>query len=131
MQSQKNPRRLLVVDDSLMNRKLLMRLLCARSFLCEEAADGQEAIGVYEAARDAGRPFDAVLLDNQMPVMDGPTCVQKLRAIGCRCLVVGVTGNVMQADVDDFVQHGADRVFGKPLDTDAFESLLATHFHPI
>jgi CheY-like chemotaxis protein len=37
---------------------------------------------VYEAARELRRPFDAVLLDNQMPVMDGPTCVKTLRAIG-------------------------------------------------
>jgi two-component system sensor histidine kinase/response regulator len=117
-----------VVDDSLTNRKLLMRLLCARGFHCESAENGQEAIGVYEAARDAGRPFDAILLDNQMPVMNGPTCVKTLRAIGCTCLVVGVTKNVMQADVDDFEKHGVDGVFSKPLDTVAFESLLASFY---
>jgi len=119
--------KLLIADDSSTNRKFLTRLLGAHGFDCEGAEDGQQALDMYEAARLAGRPFDAILLDNQMPVMDGPICAQRLRSMGCRCLVVGVTGNVLQEDVDDFLAHGVDRVFGKPLHTDAFECLLATH----
>ncbi|KAJ1390476.1 hypothetical protein B484DRAFT_408981 [Ochromonadaceae sp. CCMP2298] len=68
-----------------------------------------------------------------MPVMDGPTSVKKMRELGCTCFIVGVTGNVMQEQIDFFKEHGANAVLAKmhmgtitvhkPLDTDVFESI--------
>ena len=117
--------RILVVDDAVSNRKLLMRLLKARGFLCEQAEDGQQALDVYRALRDRGEHVDTVVMDYEMPVMDGPTATRTLRQqLGCTCLIVGVTGNLLPDDVDHFKRQGADAVLGKPLNVKAFEDML-------
>mmetsp|Transcript_25849 Transcript_25849/g.55888 ORF Transcript_25849/g.55888 Transcript_25849/m.55888 type:complete len:139 (+) Transcript_25849:1-417(+) len=63
-----------------------------------------------------------------MPVMNGPTATKHLREIGCDSYIVGVTGNVMQADVDVFIEHGANAVLAKPLRIEIFESMMLSVF---
>eukprot|EP00600_Ochromonadales_sp_CCMP1393_P000340 CAMPEP_0174983702 /NCGR_PEP_ID=MMETSP0004_2-20121128/17299_1 /TAXON_ID=420556 /ORGANISM="Ochromonas sp., Strain CCMP1393" /LENGTH=957 /DNA_ID=CAMNT_0016236001 /DNA_START=35 /DNA_END=2905 /DNA_ORIENTATION=+ len=118
------PKHLLIVDDASSNRRLLMRILTIKGYTCEDADNGQKAIDKYKEILARKGKVDAILMDFQMPVMDGPTATKHLRAMGCRCFIVGVTGNVMQDDIDHYKTHGADAVLGKPLNTDAFESLL-------
>jgi len=118
-------RRVLVVDDAVSNRKMLMRLLKARGFLCEQAEDGQQALDVYPALQDRGEHVDTIVMDYEMPVMDGPTATRALRQqLGCTCLIVGVTGNLLPDDVDYFKKQGANAVLGKPLNVRAFEEIL-------
>jgi len=117
-------RRILVVDDATSNRKLLLRILRTRNYLCEEAENGKVALDVYTAAVERGEPFDAILSDFEMPVMNGPDSVWEMRCMGCKCFIAGITGNVMQDDIDHFRKRGADSVLAKPLDTDVFESLF-------
>ena len=83
-----------------------------------EAEDGLEAIDKYEQACAAGAHFDTVLMDYEMPRMNGPTATARLRELGCWCAIIGVTGNVLPADVTFFKRHGADEVLGKPLEFD-------------
>lgn len=133
--SRKTGRRVLVVDDVSSNRKLVIRLLLRSGVeSCEQAADGQEALAAYKKARMAqclnntrnsfesvsssvtvDEPFDAILMDCEMPVMNGPTATKQLREMGCRAPIVGISGNVMPADVQMFMLHGADAVLPKPL----------------
>jgi CheY-like chemotaxis protein len=115
---------LLVVDDALSNRKLLMRILKAKGYVCSEAADGAQALEVYRTMCDQGTPPCAILMDFEMPIMNGPTATKHLREMGCNCYIMGVTGNVMQADVDVFKQHGANAVLYKPLRIEIFESMV-------
>eukprot|EP00601_Ochromonadales_sp_CCMP2298_P000035 CAMPEP_0173180008 /NCGR_PEP_ID=MMETSP1141-20130122/6460_1 /TAXON_ID=483371 /ORGANISM="non described non described, Strain CCMP2298" /LENGTH=128 /DNA_ID=CAMNT_0014102777 /DNA_START=1 /DNA_END=384 /DNA_ORIENTATION=- len=61
-----------------------------------------------------------------MPVMNGPTATKQLREMGCDSYIVGVTGNVMQADVDVFMDAGANAVLAKPLRIEIFESMMAS-----
>ncbi|KAJ1417052.1 hypothetical protein B484DRAFT_434341 [Ochromonadaceae sp. CCMP2298] len=58
-----------------------------------------------------------------MPRMNGPTATSHLREMGCDCFIIGVTGNVMQADKDVFKSAGADAVLAKPLRIEIFESM--------
>jgi len=60
-------------------------------------------------------PFDAVLMDFEMPVLNGPGATRKLRELGCTVPIVGISGNVLPADVQLFVEHGANAVLPKPL----------------
>jgi CheY-like chemotaxis protein len=64
-------------------------------------------------------------VDSEMPVLNGPGSTKMLREQGCSCYIIGVTGNVMQADVDFFKSCGVDAVFAKPLSTKLVEQLLA------
>jgi CheY-like chemotaxis protein len=57
--------------------------------------------------------------------MNGPTATKHLREMGCDCHIIGVTGNVMAADVDFFIQHGANAVLAKPLRIEIFESMVS------
>lgn len=118
------PRRVLVVDDADSNRKLLMRILTAKGYLCVGACNGQEGVDAYQTMTQQGETVDAVLMDFEMPVLDGPGATKKLRELGCQALIIGVTGNVLPADIDHFKSHGANTVLGKPLSLEAFESHL-------
>jgi CheY-like chemotaxis protein len=107
--------RVLVVDDAPVNRKLLMRLLQNQGHYCDEAEDGLVAVRQVEKAMEAGNPYDTILMDYEMPMMNGPTAAQKIRALGCDSLIVGITGNLFQEDIAFFKASGANKVLPKPL----------------
>jgi CheY-like chemotaxis protein len=115
--------RILVVDDSLMNRKLLMRLLKNRGHECDEAKDGQEAFDKVTESLQRDNCYDTILMDYEMPVMDGPTASMEIRALGCDSFIVGITGNVLPEDVAHFRRCGANCVFPKPIQMEALEGI--------
>jgi signal transduction histidine kinase len=88
----------LVVDDSRLNRKMLLKCLISRGHVCTEAGDGLEAIEAVKkrighTTGCRGKPFDAILMDFVMPNMDGPTATKEIRALGYTAPIFGVTGN--------------------------------------
>jgi CheY-like chemotaxis protein len=108
--------RVLVVDDAVLNRKLLSRLLQNRGHVCDLAENGQEAVDLVHQSMTDGRPYDCILLDGVMPVMDGPTAATHIRLdLGCDTFIVGITGNVMPEDIDHFKHCGANGVLPKPV----------------
>jgi len=113
-----------VVDDAISNRKMLIRILAANGYVCEQAEDGQQAIDVYRASLASGHPFDAVIMDFEMPVMNGPSAAKALREMGCTVPVLGVTGNLLPEDVKYYKEQGANDVFGKPLNLARFEEFM-------
>ncbi|KAJ1426447.1 CheY-like superfamily [Ochromonadaceae sp. CCMP2298] len=115
---------MLVLDDAVSNRKLLMRIFRLKGFVCEEAYDGQDALQKYANMCAQGTPPAAILMDFEMPVLNGPSATRLLREQGCSCLIIGVTGNVMRADKDFFISCGADAVFAKPINAEIVMTLL-------
>ena len=110
----KCPRTVLVVDDVQSNRKLLARLLTKNGDRCEMAVDGEDCLDKVASASEEGRRYDIILLDYEMPNLNGPDCAKRLRASGCCSLIVGLTGNCLQEDVMHFKSCGADDVLPKP-----------------
>ena len=81
-----------------------------------EADDGSTALDIMRRESAAGKGFDMVLMDYVMVHMNGPEAVQIMRTeLGYRGLVVGITGNALPEDLDNFRDHGADKVITKPL----------------
>eukprot|EP00536_Pseudo-nitzschia_multiseries_P006328 jgi/Psemu1/255303/estExt_Genewise1Plus.C_1330004 len=115
--------RILVVDDAPMNRKLLTRLLLKRGHHVDMAEDGMQAYERVKEEMKEGRRYDTILMDFQMPVMDGPTATQQIRMEGCDSFIVGITGNVLPQDVEHFKFCGADGVLGKPFQVEELESM--------
>jgi two-component system capsular synthesis sensor histidine kinase RcsC len=68
--------------------------------------------------------IDLVLMDYEMPRMNGPTACAALRAMGCAIPVVGVTGNVLNEDKLFFLNHGAVKVIQKPISMADLEEVL-------
>ena len=85
--------RVLVVDDSPLNRKMLSKLLKSKGYNIEEAADGQIAVDKVKLEADAGRHYDVILMDFLMPVMDGPAATRAIRAMRIRTPIFGLTGS--------------------------------------
>lgn len=116
----------LVVDDSKLNRKVMMRLLATCDYSAEEVEDGAECVDVIKKSfmGDQDDRFDVILMDNQMPNMTGPEAAGALRALGYMGVVVGVTGNALVEDVNAFIISGADDVLIKPITADKLEECL-------
>ena len=120
---------LLVVDDSAMNRDLLERALRLEGATAILAADGRQAIQLLKARP---RDFDAVLMDVQMPVMDGLTAIHLIRAdLGLTELpVLAFSAGVFEVQQAAALAAGADAVLPKPMDLDQLAATLAGWVKP-
>jgi len=118
---QLEPMNILVVDDAPMNRKLLVRLLESNGHTCGQAENGRDLIDTVR--KDMGR-YDCILVDYEMPVMNGPEACKGVREMGYTGFVVGVTGNLLPEDIGHFVDCGADAVLPKPFKYNDLERLL-------
>lgn len=108
--------KILVVDDVMSNRKLLKRLLERCGHRCDEAENGKECVEMVLLAAIQNRSYDSVLLDFEMPIMNGPTAAKEIRKNGFKKLnIVGITGNVLPEDVKYFKSCGANDVRAKPV----------------
>ena len=88
----------LVVDDSRLNRKMLLKCLQKDGHRCTEAVDGLEAVERVKQRMifsngGSRSPYDVILMDFIMPNMDGPTAVKEIRSMGYTAPIFGVTGN--------------------------------------
>jgi signal transduction histidine kinase/DNA-binding response OmpR family regulator len=114
--------RVLVVDDSDINREVALRILQAEGALVELANDGAAALGWLCANKDA---VDVVLMDVQMPGMDGYEATRRLRAMqACRTLpVIALTAGAFKNQQDAARAAGMDAFVAKPFNVD---ELIAT-----
>lgn len=113
--SSSNPMTFLVVDDAKSVRKILVHMLTKRfGHKTAEAENGQEAVDMVRASLAAGEPFDAVFLDCMMPVLDGPSAVTQMKAMGFVGKIVGFTDASSEA-ARKFVSVGVTTILEKPL----------------
>lgn len=108
-------RRVLLVDDVSLNRKMLHRMIKSRFLVIEEAGNGQEAVAKFSRAAESGESFDIVMMDYFMPVMNGLEATKLIRQMSPSVLIVGATGNGLKEDLEAFEASGANRVMIKPL----------------
>ncbi|MGI9471418.1 MAG: response regulator [Rubripirellula sp.] len=112
--------RVLVVDDGQENRDLMCVVLEEAGTIFETAENGLEAIQKANASH-----WDVILMDVQMPVMDGNTATRKLRSQGYKKPIFALTAHAMKTAVQECMEAGFDGVLTKPIDFDHLITTLA------
>ena len=120
------PARILVVEDEAMNRVALARMLETMGHVAVQASSGAQAL---EMARE--HDFDCILMDIQMPDMDGVEAMQAIRAEYAKTgrsdvPVVALTAHAMAGDRERFLTAGMDGYVSKPIEREALTSVLHT-----
>ncbi|MCK6445459.1 MAG: response regulator [Planctomycetes bacterium] len=115
--------RVLVAEDNVVNQKVAVRLLRRLGYRCEVANNGQEALDALATGE-----FHAVLMDCQMPVLDGFAATARLREIeaqrGGHMPVIAMTANAMAGDRELCLHAGMDDYISKPVDPEALAQSL-------
>jgi len=106
---------ILLVEDNEFNQQIACELLTGAGFKVDVAEDGQKSIEMLDKCA-----YDIVLMDMQMPVMDGITAAREIRKDGSfkDLPIVAMTANVMEADIEKCLEAGMQDHIGKPIDPD-------------
>jgi signal transduction histidine kinase/DNA-binding response OmpR family regulator len=118
----RHPLRILLAEDNVVNQKLALRLLQQMGYRADLAGNGIEAIESLER-----QPYDLVLMDVQMPEMDGLEASRRIAARWpqqARPRLVAMTANAMQGDREECLAAGMDDYITKPIRVDALVAAL-------
>jgi PAS domain S-box-containing protein len=118
------PVRVLVVDDRLENRRLLVELLVSVGFIVREAGNGQQAIALWEKWEP-----HVIWMDMRMPVMDGYAATQhiKAQAQAQAPIIIGITASALQEEQTRMLAAGCDDFLYKPFEKHAIFEMLEKH----
>ncbi|EMI41527.1 response regulator [Rhodopirellula sp. SWK7] len=108
--------RVLLVDDRRDVRFVGQHILDGAGAMVVTATDGREAIETIRGAEQNGQPFDVVVMDMQMPVMDGYAATAELRATGFERPIIAMTADAMAGDKERCLEVGCDDYQSKPVD---------------
>jgi CheY-like chemotaxis protein len=110
--------RILIAEDNLINQKLVLQLLKRHGHQVDVAANGEEAVELFRRS-----PYPLVLMDAQMPEMDGYEATRVIRSLERgekRAIIIALTANVMSGDRDRCLEAGMDDYLAKPIQTHEF-----------
>jgi two-component system sensor histidine kinase/response regulator len=115
--------RVLLVEDKVINQQVARELLEQAGIVVDVAGNGREAV-----SRVCARPYDAVLMDLQMPVMDGLSATREIRAERrfAALPIIAMTANAMSADRERCLAAGMNDHIGKPIDVRILLRTLST-----
>lgn len=119
--------RLLVAEDNDINAEILMEVLDMEGAICERAVNGREAVTLFQSKPEAY--YDGVLMDIQMPEMNGYEAAQELRSLdradAADILIVAMTANAFAEDVQKSMVAGMNAHIAKPVDLKVLKSVLS------
>ena len=116
----RQPCRILLVEDGIYNQRLIQYLLTKAGGSVTLAENGQQAVDQLGAAlqskTDINEQFDLILMDIQMPLLDGYSATELIREMGFNNPIIALTANVMPGDREKCLQAGCNEYLSKPLD---------------
>jgi signal transduction histidine kinase/ActR/RegA family two-component response regulator len=121
--------RVLVVDDGGDNRLLLARVLAKHGALVSTVENGWAGIAATRHASRSGEGFDVILMDMQMPLLDGYAATRELRESGFDRPIVALTADAMEGARARCIAAGCDDYLTKPVAADTLVQLVCRHFH--
>ncbi len=119
-------KRILLVEDIELNREIAEVILTEAGFLVETAPDGTDAVAMMEKAEE--NYYDAILMDVQMPIMNGYEATRTIRNMSRKDVrdlpIIAMTANALEEDKEAAIKNGMNAHISKPLDMDIFISVL-------
>jgi len=113
-----------VVDDSDISRKMIKRVLSLKHdivvFDIYESFDG---VDIISKIHNNINEIDIIFIDNVMPNLSGSLSTKILRGLGYKNIIIGVTGNGLNEDINEFYDNGADHIFVKPFSKDKIDMI--------
>ena len=122
-------KRILLVEDNELNREIAQTILEETGFVVDTAPDGSDAVEIMQKAEE--NYYDAILMDVQMPVMDGYEATRTIRALPRKDVkdlpIIAMTANAMEEDKEVALKSGMNTHIAKPLDIDLFLTILGKY----
>ncbi|TIH12466.1 PAS domain-containing sensor histidine kinase [Marinifilum sp. JC120] len=112
--------RILLAEDNATNQLYIAHFLTEQGFEVETAENGIEALELLEKSG----PFDAILMDVQMPEMDGLEATKKIREQGSDIPIIALTAYAMEGDREKFLSNGMDAYSSKPVNIDELVQII-------
>lgn len=119
--------RVLLAEDDLDHQSLLAMMLRKAGSEVTVADDGEATVRLAAAAQDVGLPFDMIVMDVQMPVLDGLAATRELRDRGFSGPIIALTARAVSTDRDRCLAAGCDDFLSKPVTRGRLIRLLAGH----
>ena len=120
-------KRLLLVEDNELNREIAATILKEVGFIIDTAVDGQEAVNIIKES--PASLYDLILMDVQMPVMNGYEATRAIRSLDdpvkANLPIIAMTANVFKKDLNDAKEAGMNGHIAKPLDIEKMFATLA------
>ncbi|MFK7921656.1 MAG: response regulator [Bacteroidia bacterium] len=120
---------ILLVEDNLVNQKVALRMLNKIGLTADVAGNGLEALKALE-----NRPYDVLLMDMQMPEMDGITATKRIREIRAphfsQPIIIAMTANAMKGDKERCLESGMDDYMSKPIKLAQLAEILTKWLEP-
>ena len=125
------PLKLLVAEDNELNYEILEEQLLPYDIHCIRAEDGKQCLHIFQTSEMESTPFDAILMDMQMPVMSGVEATKNIRAFpgtyARNIPIIATTANAYQEDIRECLDAGMNTHLSKPLDIEKLVRMLAEY----
>ncbi len=127
--SENTPKKVLIVDDDTLNKKLLERKLQQCKHLYDTASNGEEALEKWQNAITNGAPFDVIIMDVRMPGMDGLAATRAIRKHELQenlkaIFIIGLSANSQEADIQDGIDSGMNVYLAKPCPLETLRAMI-------
>ncbi len=119
----------LLVEDGPDNQRLIAHLLRRMGGIVTVAENGRRGVAEVSAAESRGEPFDLIVMDMQMPELDGYEATRLLRKRGCTLPIIALTAHAMAHDRQRCLAAGCDDYASKPINRDELHRIVQTQLH--
>ncbi|RMX75618.1 hypothetical protein D0869_11455, partial [Hortaea werneckii] len=122
-----------IAEDNPINQKIAINFVKKLGFLCQAFGDGQQAVDALGRASKEGDPFHLVLMDVQMPVLDGYNATREIRKhpdLKVRdILVIAMTASAIRGDREKCLEAGMNNYLAKPVRADMLKQMLESYLN--